>query len=182
MGVASYVTYGIIGFRLTQSDLCVYTHGSGDTLVILTLRVDDILPSGQAADRFAQRKKEDRFEKKDMSEVKVILEMEVNRNYEGCTFTITQENHVNSILERFGMHDCNPVSTPWYGPELSVRQPADKLFGATVTKRYQSMTGSLLHLAQCTRHDLCYAVNQLTRACKKQARRSPHDGSETRVS
>ena len=27
--------------------------------------------------------------------------------------------------------------------------------------------GSVLHLTQCTRYDLCYSVNQLTRACSK---------------
>ena len=36
-------------------------------------------------------------------------------------------------------------------------------------KLYQSITGSLLYLAQCTRYDLCYAVNQLTRACNRPA-------------
>ena len=48
-------------------------------------------------------------------------------------------------------------------------QPEDKLLGAEATKLYQSITGSLLCLAQCTGYDLCYAVNQLTRACSKPA-------------
>ena len=36
-----------IGFRPTQSDPRVYTHGSGVALVILTLYVDDILITGK---------------------------------------------------------------------------------------------------------------------------------------
>ena len=104
----------VIGFGPTQSDSCVYTHGSGVTLVILTLYVDN-------------------------------------------------------IVERFGMQNANAAHTPGYGPELSAEQPEDKLLGAEVTKLYQSITGSLLYLAQCTRYDLCYAVDQLTRACSKPA-------------
>lgn len=161
----------VIGFRPTQSDPCVYIHGRGDTLVILTLYVDDILISGKDPELVANLKTElrDRFEMKDMGEVSHILGMEVTRNYEEGTLAVSQKGYVKNILERFGMENCNPVSTPGYGPELSTDQPADKLLGAAESKMYQSITGSLLYLAQCTRYDLCYAVNQLTRACSKPA-------------
>lgn len=161
----------VIGFRPTQSDPCVYIHGSGDALVILTLYVDDILISGKDPELVANLKKElrDRFEMTDMGEVNLILGMEVTRSYEEGTLVDSQKGYVKSILERFGMEKCNPVTTPGYGPELSTDQPADKLLGAAESKMYQSITGSLLYLAQCTRYDLCYAVNQLTKACSKPA-------------
>ena len=95
--------------------------------------------------------------------------MEVTRDYDEGTFAITQMACVDNILERFGMQDANAAHTPGYGPKLSAEQPEDKLLGAEATKLYQSITGSLLYLAQCTRYDLCYAVNQLTRACSKSA-------------
>ena len=56
-----------------------------------------------------------------------------------------------------------------YVQELSSEQPEDKLLGAQGIKLYQSITGSLLYIAQCTRYDLCYAVNQLTKACNRPA-------------
>lgn len=73
----------IIGFRPTQSDPCVYTHGSGNTLVILNLYVaDDILITGQDTDLEAQKKKalRDRFEMKDMGEVSLILDIREKGN------------------------------------------------------------------------------------------------------
>ena len=67
------------------------------------------------------------------------------------------------------MQDANAAHAPECGPELSAEQPEDKLLGAEATKLYQSITRSLLYLAQYTRFDLCYAVNQLTRTCSKLA-------------
>ena len=90
--------------------------------------------------------------------------MEGTRDYDKGTLAITQTAYVDNILERSGMQDANAAHTPGYEPELSAEQPEDKLLGAETTKLYQSITGSLLYLAQCTRYDLW-----LTRACSKPA-------------
>ena len=89
--------------------------------------------------------------------------------YDQGTLAITQTDYVDNLLERFEMQNTNVAHTPGYGQELSSEQPEDKLLGAQGIKLYQSITGSLLYLAQCTRYDLCYAVNQLTRACNRPA-------------
>ena len=118
-----------------------------------------------------QKKKElkERFEMTDTGEVSRILGIEVTRDYDEGTLAITQTAYVDNILERFGMQDTNAAHTPGYRQELSAEQPEDKLLGTEATKLYQSISGSLLYLAQCTRYDLCYAVDQLTRACSKPA-------------
>ena len=105
----------------------------------------------------------------DMGEVSLILGMEVTRQYKQGTLSISQVDHVNSILERFGMKDCNPVHTPGYGSNISNEQPESSLLDTTGTKLYQAMVGSMLYLTQCTRYDMSYAVNQLTRAFSKPA-------------
>ena len=105
----------------------------------------------------------------DIGEISRIQGMEVTRDYDEETLAIAQTAYVDNFLERFGMQHANAAHTPGYGPELSAEQPEDKLFEAEATKLCQSITGSLLYLAQCTRHDLCYTVNQLTRACSKAA-------------
>ena len=159
----------VIGFRPTQSNPCVYTHGSGVTLVILTLYVDDILITGKDPTLVEQKKKElkEIFETTEMGEISRTLGMEVTCDEDEGTLTITQTAYVDNILERFGMQDANVAHTPGYGPELPAEQPEDKLLGAEATKLYQSITGSRIYLAQCTRYNLCYAANQLTRACSK---------------
>ena len=160
----------VIGFRPTQSDPCLYTHGSGVTLIILTLYVDDILITRKDPTLVEQKKElKKRFEMTDMGEVNHILGMEVTRDYDEGTLAVTQTAYVDNIPEPFGMQDANTAHTPGYGPQLSAEQPEDKLLGAEATKLYQSITGSLVYLVQCARYDLCYAVNQLARACSKPA-------------
>ena len=161
----------VIEFRSKQSDPCVYTHASGVTFVILTLYVDDILTIGKDPTLVEEKRKKlkERFEMTDVGEVSRILGMEVTRDYDEGTLAITQTAYADNILERFGMQDANAAHTPEYRTELSAEQPEDKLLGAEATKSYQSITGSLLYLAQCTWYDLRYAVNQLTRACSKPA-------------
>ena len=162
----------VIGFRPTQPDPCVYTHSSRVILVILTLYVDDILITGKDPTLVEQKTKElkERFEMTDMGEVSRILGMEVTHDYDEGALAITQTAYADNILERFGMQDANAAHTAGYGLELSAEQPEDKLLEAEATKLYQSITGSLLYLAQCTRYyDLCHAVNQPTRACSKPA-------------
>ena len=110
----------MIGFRPTQSDPCVYTHGSRATLIILTRYVDDILITGKNPTLVEQNKKElkERFEMTDMGEVSRILGMEVTRDYDEGTLAITQTSYVDNNLERFAMQDANAAHTPGYRPEL----------------------------------------------------------------
>ena len=90
----------VIGFRPTQSYPCVYTHGSGVALVILTLYVDDILITGKGPTLVEQKKElKERFEMTDMGEVSRILGMEVTRDYDEGTLAITQTAYVYDILE-----------------------------------------------------------------------------------
>ena len=104
----------VIGFRPTQSGPCVYTHGSGVTLVILTLYVYEILITGKDPTLVEQKKKElkERFEMTDMGEVSRILGMEVTRDYDEGTLAIIRTTYVDNVRERFGMQDANAAHTP----------------------------------------------------------------------
>ena len=53
--------------------------------------------------------------------------MEGTRDRENGTLSICQANFTKSLLERFGMGGCNPVSTPGFGAELSTEQPEETL-------------------------------------------------------
>ena len=63
----------------------------------------------------------DQFKMTDMGDVSLVLGMQVTRDRKYKTLTISQENYTKSILERFGMTDCKPSSTPGFGSELSTK-------------------------------------------------------------
>ena len=165
-------TLKVFGWNRTQSDPCVYVFKSGDTTVILAVYVDDFLITGEDSDLVNKNKTEltDTFEMTDLGEVERILGIEVQRDYDQGTMTISQGHYVATILERFEMQAANPVSTPGYGVEIPTEQPQDQLLGPAEKKLYQSITGSILYLAQGTRFDLSYTALQLSKACSNPAR------------
>ena len=65
------------------------------------------------------------------------------------------------------MDGCNKVYTPGVGPELSTLVQQSEQLDAERTKRFQAIVGSVIYLAQVTRYDIVFAVNQLARAMTK---------------
>ena len=65
------------------------------------------------------------------------------------------------------MEGCNLVYTPGIGPELSPNQSGEKLLNEEEKRRYQAITRAMIYLAQVTRYETLYAVNQLARAISK---------------
>ena len=84
----------------------------------------------------------------DKGEASLVLGIEIKRDRQLGTLTISQEAYSKSILERFGMSDCKPTSTPGYGPELSNKQPENTLLDEAETRRYQGIVGCLMYIAQ----------------------------------
>ena len=68
----------------------------------------------------------------DMGNVSLVLGMQGTHDRQGKTLTISQENYTNSILERFGMADGKPSSTPGFGSALSTKQPEGTLLNLSL--------------------------------------------------
>lgn len=127
------------------------------------MHVDDLLTGGNKSVLEKQREIfMSRFKMTDLGEVTVILRMEIERDRKVQTLQISLRNYTLHILERFGMADYNPVSTPGIGAELSSKQPEEDYLDEDGTKRYQAMVGALLYPSQWTRYDISYEVQQLT--------------------
>ena len=106
-----------IGFKSLKWDPCVYIYSEGGVIYVLTLYVDDVLLLGKdrkVLERI-KRKLMGRFSMTNMGDVSLVLGMEVTRDHTKGTVTITQENYVKSLLERYGMGNCNLAHTPGVG-------------------------------------------------------------------
>ena len=100
----------------------------------------------------------------DMGDVSLVLGMEVVRDREGKTVTISQETYTKSLLERYGMAKCNPAYTPGVGQELSLDQPREKVLNEEDKKCFQAITGSVMYLAQVTRYEIDWIHRESTGA------------------
>ena len=108
-----------------------------------------------------------RFSMMDMGDVSLVLGMGVTCDREKGAVIITQEKYTKSLLERYGMANCNSTYTPGVGKELPLDQPEESLPNKEETQRFQDITGSVMDLEQVTRYDIFCAVNQLARTMSK---------------
>ena len=140
-----------------KSDSCVCIYNHNNTVVIITLYVDDLLVIGSnvRVNKTIKKKLKDNFQMSDLGDVSLVLGL--TRDREKATLTISQEDYTKSILARFGMENCKPSSIPGTSSELSTEQ----------TQRHQAITESVMYLAQITRYDVMYAVCQLASAVSK---------------
>ena len=159
------------GYTPTASDPCVYTKGSGNGYVMLTLFVDDILLTGPSTTvlQEARQDLQRSFAMTDLGPATQILGIEINQDLEKGTITLSQEKYTLSILKRFKMDSCNPSHTPGTGVD-------DK--GSTATplsdadkKEYQSLVGSLIFLINCTRYDIAFATMMAARSMSSPTQR-----------
>ncbi|CAN0399791.1 unnamed protein product [Ascophyllum nodosum] len=137
-----------IGFLPTASDTCVYVKGSGDSYVMLTLYVDDLLinePNDNVVVRNHKTLK-DEFTMTDIGDATQILGIDIIEDKEHGTISIRQGSYMMSLLDKFGMVDCIPVHIPGNGNELMVEPEGSVLLYEEDIIEYQSIVGSLILL------------------------------------
>lgn len=101
------------GFKPTASDPCVYTKSSGNTYVMLTFFIDDILLTGPSA-AFLQDVRRDLQQSlamTDMGEIEQIR-IDINQDLAAEPSPSASYPHSLSVLKRFKMDNANPVHNP----------------------------------------------------------------------
>ena len=155
-------------FTMINEDHCVYVKNTGQSFVILSLYVDDILLAGNNMEFLTTIKEwlSSNFEMKDIGEADYVLGVKIHRDRSRRLLALSQESYIRKILERFKMHTCNPIDTPiakGEGLSLSMcpKTPDKKKEMEKVP--YASAVGSLMYAMMCTRPDICYAVGLVSR-------------------
>ena len=146
-----------IGFKALKSDPCVYIFNGTTTMkqglstdvdstVILTLYVDDVLLAGgnKVTLEMIKGKLMSRFKMPDTGDVSRVLGMQVTRDSQAGSLTITQEDCSRGLLVKYGMQDCRTLGTPGYGKELSLVQPEESLLDDEAKRRFQAIVGSTM--------------------------------------
>ena len=157
------------GFTPLHADRCVYIRRKADCIDIIALYVDDLLiASSKTAELLAiKRRLAQQYEMEDMGEATFILGIDIARDRASRSISIGQSAYINTLLERHGMADCNPTTTPMDSAGATELVAATDGYQSSDTLRrdYQSIIGGLMFAAVCTRPDITFAVNRLARYC-----------------
>ncbi|XP_037034243.1 secreted RxLR effector protein 161-like [Bradysia coprophila] len=86
--------------------------------------------------------------------------------YNQNSICLDQSTYIAEVLKRFGMADSKPVSTPSdVNQKLSMNATSNNEEDENITGKvpYQELVGCLLFIAQGTRPDIAFAVNDVSR-------------------
>ena len=154
-----------MGFHLLESDFGLYILGEGSEALYLALYVDNmfLLCIEIKKNYGVKTGLGETYNIKDLGEVKFLLGLEIRRQQNGDIF-LCQEKYGKKLLDKFGMRECNSVSTPLkIGVKFSENMGEVAEGAAIEGVGYKSAMDSLLYLCSGTRPHLAPVVISLCR-------------------
>ena len=147
------------GFKVNESDKCIYYKSVNNICTIICVYVDDLLIFGSNIHVVNDVKSLlcNNFDMKDLGETSVILGIKITRSKEGIS--LDQSHYIEKILKKYDYFDCKPASTP-YDPSVKLFKNTGEGIRQT---EYASIIGSLRYATDCTRPDIAYVVRLLCR-------------------
>ena len=144
------------GLRQSKADPCVFCNHK----IIVCLYVDDITMAGMDKDvQDFKSKLKSKFKMEDMGKLKDLLGIKIVQQSDKVM--LTQDGYITKVLEKFNMKHCKPVSTPMV-PNENIHEYKKLNNDEDTPQGYRELIGSLLYLANGTRPDIAFAVNQLS--------------------
>ena len=163
------------GYSIATADSSLFVKNKNEKLAIVLVYVDDLIITGDDEKEISQTKVNlsVRFLMKDLGELKHFLGLEVEHTEDGLF--LYQQRYAQDLLEKYGMLDCKPISTP-IEPNVKLRSlEGQELADSTM---YRQLVGSLIYLT-LTRPDIAFAVNTASRFMEKP--RKPHLDAVRRI-
>lgn len=146
-----------LGFVTTKSDASLFVYKDKNDLAFLLLYVDDIVLTGSSSSllQHITAKMKQEFPMTDMGRLSYFLGIKVDYNKSGIF--LSQKQYALEIIERAGMMNCKPISTP---SDVNSKLSAEVGDRIDNPKQYRSLAGALQYLT-ITRPDIAYAVQQV---------------------
>ena len=147
--------------KQSQYDQCVYIYDSNGGRIIYVVWVDDIIIAASSSMLMEMGKNnlKKRFKMKDLGPISKFLGIRFTHHANGSV-SIDQTQYLLNILQKFGMDNCKPRSTPCELKADSYYNEDDQ----TVIDEpgYRAIVGSLIYAMTCTRPDLSWIVSKLS--------------------
>jgi hypothetical protein len=151
-----------LGFKQSNADSCIFVKWENEMLTIISVYVDDliIVTDSQKILTEIRTDLKNRFKMTDLGELKYYLGLEISRNRTKKTLRISQEKYIRDILERFGMQDSAPMTTPLDPNPDKIDKDATKDMSSIP---YRSAVGSIMYAMKGTRPDIAAAFSYVSR-------------------
>ena len=130
-------------FKQSTADPCVYIRNA-ETMIIVAVYVDDLIVIAETEEEMKKVKQSlsAQFKMKDMGILHYCLGITIEQDSEQKCLWMHQKQYILKMLEKFGLSEAKPVSTP---ADLSTKLEKDDGVSKEVDSiSYQSMVGSLL--------------------------------------
>lgn len=153
----------LLGFQQSSADSSLFTKGTGSSLIILIVYVDDILLAGPNATLIHQTRKslEAHFKLKVVGDLHYFLGLEIAHSPQGIS--LCQRKYTLQLLHDTGFLAAKPLPTPM-DPNISLNDiDGDPLTDPT---QYKRLLGRLIYLT-ISRPDIAYSVNRLSQFMQK---------------
>ncbi|KAI5324311.1 hypothetical protein L3X38_033384 [Prunus dulcis] len=148
------------GFTKSQSEATLYVKARGKaSILIVSIYVDDIVYTGNDQEMIEDFKKDmkEKYEMTDLGLLHHFLGMGVIQT--PTSIFIHQKKYATTLLRRFGLNECKPVSISLVTSE---KLSKDDGSGLASEEQYRRIVGSLLYLT-ATRPDIMFAASFLAR-------------------
>lgn len=147
------------GYKVNESDKCVYYKTENRICTIICLHVDDLLIFESNIQTINDVKSLlcNNFDMKDLGEASMTLGIKITRSEQWVS--LDQSYYVEKILKNYKYFNCKPACTP-YNPSLELFKNTGESVRQT---EYASIIGSLRYATNCTRPDIAYAIGLLCR-------------------
>lgn len=159
-----------MGLTRCDVDQGAFFKRDGDKILIAIVHVDDftIAASTREQIEWFKQRMEDHVEITDLGTLHWLLGIEVRRNRDERTISLSQTAYIDTILRRFNFDELKPVSVPM-DPNTHLHTPGELTTDELALVRdfpMQECIGSLMYCSIGTRVDISFAVSLLSRFTK----------------
>ncbi len=155
-----------IGFRQSLYDHCLFIYDStdcdGDDIeCFIGLYVDDgiLIGKDKAQLRAVMASIKDSFKLTVTDDVKKFLGIEITVT--STEIQLHEQNYIFDVVKKFGLEYSRGADIP-LNPAHNL-EPDLSTYRHDPTLKYQELIGALLFISRCTRPDIAFAVNKLSR-------------------
>lgn len=150
------------GFQRNPSDHCVYRKCVENETVLVIIWVDDLIIAASNFELLNAFKEtmRSKFNMKDLGKISYFLGIQFVQR--GSEIRMNQKRYIRKMLERFGMSECRPRSTPCEVKTDTTITEENDHHEPVNPREYREIVGSLIYAMTCTRPDISWVVSELS--------------------